>query len=442
MALTQVKALGIAADSIDETKLADDSIDSEHYNDGSIDTAHIADNQITLAKMAGGTDGQIITYDANGDPVAVGPGSDGQVLTSTGAGSPPAFETISTQDTLSNRNILYNGAMQISQRAASTGVGASNGTIFATDRWGLYTQNTGSRYTISQDGESPDGFGYSLKIACTTADTSLAANEEVNLNQKIEGFDVQRFQKGTSGAKAYTLSFWAKSVKTGTYIVRLLGRDNTTSNVSKAYSVANANWNKYTLNFPADTDTNRKDDNDNGEALRIQFWLVAGSGVNTGTLQETWANSADSGAATGQVNFADSTSNIFYLTGVQLESGSTATEFEHEPMVITKAKCQRYYFKPAGDWTFSTSSNGGNDLRNITQGYFPTSMRAAPTHSFSDASGNTGKLYYHSTNVGNGGNTNLSTVYSGYNEDDFYLVTVNYTGYDCGRYREYFDAEL
>ena len=120
MALTQVKALGIAADSIDETKLADDSIDSEHYNDGSIDTAHIADNQITLAKMAGGTDGQIITYDANGDPVAVGPGSDGQVLTSTGAGSPPAFETISTQDTLSNRNILYNGAMQISQRAAST----------------------------------------------------------------------------------------------------------------------------------------------------------------------------------------------------------------------------------------------------------------------------------------------------------------------------------
>ena len=122
MALTQVKALGIAADSIDETKLADDSIDSEHYNDGSIDTAHlaadavtgakiaddaidsehyaagsidtahIADDQITLAKMASGTDGQIITYDASGNPTAVGPGTDGQVLTSTGAGSPPAFE--------------------------------------------------------------------------------------------------------------------------------------------------------------------------------------------------------------------------------------------------------------------------------------------------------------------------------------------------------------
>ena len=124
----------------------------------------LPDNTVTLAKMAGGTDEQIITYDANGDPVAVGPGSDGQVVTATGAGSPPAFETISTQDTLSNRNILYNGAMQISQRAASTGVGASNGAIFATDRWSVYTQNTGSRYTISQDGESPDGFGYTLKI--------------------------------------------------------------------------------------------------------------------------------------------------------------------------------------------------------------------------------------------------------------------------------------
>ena len=74
--------------------LAPDSVDSSELVDGSIDTAHIADNQVTLAKMAGGTDGQIITYDASGDPVAVGPGTDGQVLTSTGAGSPPAFEAI------------------------------------------------------------------------------------------------------------------------------------------------------------------------------------------------------------------------------------------------------------------------------------------------------------------------------------------------------------
>jgi len=78
--------------SIDNAHIADDAIDSEHYADGSIDEAHIANNAVSLAKMAGNTDGVIISFDASGDPVAVGPGSDGEVLTSTGAGSPPAFE--------------------------------------------------------------------------------------------------------------------------------------------------------------------------------------------------------------------------------------------------------------------------------------------------------------------------------------------------------------
>ena len=146
MALTKVQAAGLTADLIDETKLADNSIDSEHYNDGSIDEAHladdavtadklansinseiaantakatnathtgdvtgsgaltIADNAVTLAKMAGGTDGQIITYDASGDPIAVGPGTDGQVLTSTGAGSPPAFETLPASNNYTHPN--------------------------------------------------------------------------------------------------------------------------------------------------------------------------------------------------------------------------------------------------------------------------------------------------------------------------------------------------
>ena len=84
----------LSADAVDGTKLADNAVNSEHYTDGSIDTAHIADDQITLAKMASGTDGNIISYDASGNPVAIATGSDGQVLTSTGAGSPPAFETV------------------------------------------------------------------------------------------------------------------------------------------------------------------------------------------------------------------------------------------------------------------------------------------------------------------------------------------------------------
>jgi hypothetical protein len=84
--------LVIGNDVIVQSMIADNAIDSQHYVDGSIDTAHIADDQITLAKMASGTDGNIISYDASGNPVAIATGSDGQVLTSTGAGSPPAFE--------------------------------------------------------------------------------------------------------------------------------------------------------------------------------------------------------------------------------------------------------------------------------------------------------------------------------------------------------------
>ena len=88
----QVTTAKLAADAVDGTKLADDAVNSEHYTDGSIDTAHIADDQITLAKMASGTDGNIISYDASGNPVAIATGNDGQVLTSAGAGQPPAFE--------------------------------------------------------------------------------------------------------------------------------------------------------------------------------------------------------------------------------------------------------------------------------------------------------------------------------------------------------------
>jgi hypothetical protein len=107
----------IAADQIVASLIADDAIDSEHYTDGSIDTAHVADNAITLAKMAGGTDGNIISFDASGDPVAIATGNDGQVLTSAGAGAPPAFEaaavggpTLGTeQATTSGTSVTFSG---------------------------------------------------------------------------------------------------------------------------------------------------------------------------------------------------------------------------------------------------------------------------------------------------------------------------------------------
>ena len=295
-----------------------------------------------------------------------------------------ASSFVPTEGQLANRNVLINGDMRIGQRATSfSSVGDSSST-YTLDRWNLYVQNSAARFTISQDSESPDGFGKSMKIDCTTADTSLASTDEVQLSQKIEGFNTTRFNKGTSSAQKYTLSFWAKTNKTGTYIVRLLGRDNTISCVSASYTVSDSNWNKYVLTFPADTNTNRKDNCDNGEALRVVWWLVAGSGVDNGSLQTTWVNSSDTGAATGQVNFSDSTSNDFYLTGTQLEVGSVATPFEHRRYGDELIRCQRY-FNMIGDGNqFGTGKAltdafmwSANELDFIYT--FPVEMRTTPS---------------------------------------------------------------
>ena len=112
----EVDTAALGADAVTGAQLADNAVNSEHYTDGSIDTAHIADNQITLDKLAGGTDGNIISYDASGDPVAIATGSDGQVLTSTGAGSPPAFEALPSSGGLvliSNTTISSTGTLDI-----------------------------------------------------------------------------------------------------------------------------------------------------------------------------------------------------------------------------------------------------------------------------------------------------------------------------------------
>jgi len=277
------------------------------------------------------------------------------------------------------KNKLYNGAMTISERGSSfTSVGASANT-FTLDRWKLYVQNSSARFTISKDSESPDEFGGSMKIDCTTVDTSLASTDEVYLEQRLEGQDLQDFAKGTSSAKQYTLSFYAKTSKTGTYIVNLLSRDNTTGTVSASYTVSNTGWNRYTVTFPADTSSSRKDNNDNGEALRVLWWFVAGSAVNSGTLNsDHWSNSSDTGRATGQINFADSTSNIFYLTGCQLEVGEKTTEFEHRSYGEELALCQRY-FENVNLHGSNSNYTGGGYNRQIGQVRWKVEKRAIPT---------------------------------------------------------------
>jgi len=110
---------------------------------------------------------------------------------------------------LSNRNLIINGAMQVAQRAtSSTGIGASTG-YFTCDRFQIAPSGSG-RLTMTQESDGPSGFANCIKLACTTADTSIASTEKLILNQIIEGQNLQRFAKGTSDAKEFAVSFYVK----------------------------------------------------------------------------------------------------------------------------------------------------------------------------------------------------------------------------------------
>ena len=279
-----------------------------------------------------------------------------------------------------NRNVIINGAMSVAQRATSaTGLGGNADSYHTIDRFKLGAEGTtAGRLTMTQDSSAPSGFANSLKLACTTADTSIGAAELVVLAQIIEGQNLQAFAKGTSDAKPFAVSFYVKGNASATYVCELFDGDNS-RHVCKTFSVT-TDWTRVELNFPADTTGAFGDDN--AASLYLQIFLHAGSNFNSGTLPATWASKVNANRAAGGGSFFDSTSRTFFITGVQLEVGSTPTEFEHEPFERTLLKCQRYYFrKNASSDGYTTFAQGY--IYNSTNGHFrmelPTTMRATPS---------------------------------------------------------------
>ncbi len=281
------------------------------------------------------------------------------------------------------RNIIINGDMSVSQRGTSTASITASG-YHSIDRFQTSASSIGT-WTQSQSTDVPSGQGFakSFKMDCTTADASPAASDNLIIIQKFEGQNLQYLKKGTSSAKQLTLSFWVKSNKTGTYIAGLHDRDNSRI-VSKSYTISSADtWEKKTITFPADTTGTF--DNDNAGSLDIQMWLAAGSDFSGGTLATTWQSQTNANRAVGQVNLADSTSNEWYITGVQLEAGQVASDFEFLPIDVNLQRCQRYYFQTTESGTSSILLTGGLESSTSTgQGGFslPTEMRATPSLSF------------------------------------------------------------
>ena len=239
------------------------------------------------------------------------------------------------------RNLIINGDMSIAQRGTSATGKTSDGYYFV-DRWKTAISAMGT-WTFSQSTTVPtgQGFGYSSKCECTTADASPSANDRIFFIQSLEGQMLQQLKKGTSNAESITISFWVRSNKTGTYIVEIYDHDNS-RHINKSYTINSADtWEKKTITFAGDTTGTIT--NDNGQSLQISWWLGVGSTYTSGSLQTSWGSTTNANRAVGQVNLADSTSNEWYITGVQLEVGTSASDFEFLPYDVNLQRCLRYF---------------------------------------------------------------------------------------------------
>tara|TARA_B100000674_G_C37896180_1_gene941422 strand:- start:144 stop:1199 length:1056 start_codon:yes stop_codon:yes gene_type:complete len=272
------------------------------------------------------------------------------------------------------RNMIINGAMNVAQRSTSaTGLGGSSG-YFGLDRFQLFFATSG-RLTMSQEADGPSGFANSMKLACTTADTSIAATENIILSQAIEAQDLQQLKKGTSDAEKFTLSFYVKGNASAAYSVEVYDADNNRS-IGQTFSVTTS-WNRVVLTFDADTSGALNDDN--GVGFYVNWWLHAGSNYTGGTFNTTWNDYVNNQRAGNTTSFLDSTDRTFFMTGVQLEVGEQATPFEHKSFGEELNLCRRYLYKPdiAGDRIISSVLRPDN--KRAFQVFFPVQMRADPT---------------------------------------------------------------
>ena len=291
-------------------------------------------------------------------------------LNVTGVSTVAALNTTSiVNDTpLSNRNIIINGAMTVSQRGTSfTDNGDVSANAYTLDRF-KSERDTDGAATITQSGTSPDGFTSSLKYDITTADTSLAASQYAQITYKVEAQDLQHLAYGTSAAKTITLSFYVRSNKTGNYNFVYEQPDNGNRLASYQYTINSANtWERKVITTAGDTSGVINDDT--GAGFNMKWGLAYGATYTSGSNTNQWAAQNNANFGAGQdVNLLDSASNEWYITGIQLEVGSQATDFEHRSYGDELQRCMRYYERQS-----VSDCNGG--YATVAMGHRNTSTR-------------------------------------------------------------------
>jgi hypothetical protein len=318
------------------------------------------------------------------------------------------------------RNRIINGAMVIDQRNAGASVTITDTANFTytIDRWAAYGNNA-SKFSVQQVTDAPSTFVNSLKVT-SLATTSLGSSDQYSISQQIEGLNVADLAWGTANAKTITLSFWVRSSLTGTF-----GGVVTNSALNRAYGFTYAisaadTWEQKSITIAGDTTGTWL--TTNGVGIRV-YW-----GLGVGTTLSLGAGSWTAGgyrSVTGATSVVGTNGATFYITGVQLEVGSVATEFERRPFTNELQLCQRYYCKTF-DYATASANNAGNNgmlmCGNISSGNyepnqnwrFPVEMRTNPTVTlYNPGSGTAGQWISGSgsssnARVGSGGSAGIT----------------------------------
>lgn len=281
------------------------------------------------------------------------------------------------------RNRIINGDCRIDQRNAGSSISVaqpSQATIFVVDRMNVLANGTGV-FSAQRSSVAPAGFINSILATVTTADTSITSTDHYAIRQRIEAYNLSDLNLGTSNAKPFTISFWVRSSIAGTYSIGITNFNSTSTDrtYTADYTINSANtWEYETITIPAITSGTWGTGSNCG--MELFFCLAAGSSY--AGSPNTWANSPNYyiGSTNNTTSFMATNGATFYITGIQLEAGSAATDFEYRPFGTELSLCQRYFAKiasggsePVGMGTNYTANTMYTNIK------FPVTMRIPPT---------------------------------------------------------------
>ena len=291
-----------------------------------------------------------------------------------------------TDQVLTHRNLIINGAMVIDQRNAGASITITNTSsyTYTVDRWGAYTYPTGSKFSVQQNaGSVTPPVGFTKYLGATSLSAHSIGSSDIHVfRHAIEGFNIADLGWGSANAKSVTLSFWVRSSLTGAFGGSFNnGQFNRSYPFSYTISAANT-WEQKKITISGDTSGSWVTDN----TLGINLNLGLGVGSSYSGTAGSWA-SGDYRSSTGATSVVGTNGATFYVTGVQLEVGSTATPFEHRSYGDELARCQRYYQRTQDaasgyqNLVVLVNYSTGTDQRGVIP--FTTEMRAGPAVSTS-----------------------------------------------------------